>query len=203
MKVDRHSLLTHALRHSVALKFWPLDPPRPPSQGSQVCAQTKHVFSSGHGGFSSLFRNKSDKGSDGTVIVEARLPRPVILIPGQPIPITLITKRDSGYMGTVIIQSVEILLGIITTVRIQGNQSNDRDSVQYPPQNEFKSQPSIRTSRITYLPCQYHWQWRNPPSTRISAVLSILQYYSDVFANSADGHTRRECQETRTGPVSA
>ena len=182
MKVDRHSLLAHALRRSVPLKFWPLDPPRPLSQRSQVYARTKHVFSSGHG-FKSIFRSKQDKATDGAIIVEARLPSPAILILGKPIPITLIIKRDSGYVGTVIIQSVEIVLGITTAIHIQGSVSNDqaRSSIlcqknlnlNLPPEQEelFVFPADINGSREIPLPQGFLPSFR---SCNISRTYSLI-----------------------------
>ena len=89
VRVDRHSLLSRALRHSVHINFWPCDPSRPElSSGTQVNVRTTHIFSSHQGLFQSLFASKPEKQSAGAVIVEARLPRPV-LVAKQPVPVTL------------------------------------------------------------------------------------------------------------------
>jgi hypothetical protein len=59
-------------------------------------------------------------GNGGTVAFEARLPNPAIVVPTEPIPLTLILKRDSGSQGVVYIRSVQIMLGITTFLAAQG-----------------------------------------------------------------------------------
>jgi hypothetical protein len=117
-------MLSRALRHSAPINFWPCDPSPPESSGTQVNVTTKHVFSSHRSLFRSLFASKPNKQSAGAVIIEARLPRSV-LVAKQPVPLTLIITRAGGSL-TAILQSVEILVGSTTCIQVKGEQSYDR-----------------------------------------------------------------------------
>lgn len=68
----------------------------------------------------SLFARKSGPGNAGTIAFEVRLPNPAILVPTEPIPLTLLVKREVGSQGTVYIRSVQVMLGITTFIAAQG-----------------------------------------------------------------------------------
>jgi hypothetical protein len=77
-----------------------------------------------------IFRGITQNADEGGIIVDARLPNPAaILFPGQPIPITLVIKRDNGFAKTIVLQSVEIILNVITTIEIQGEKSSDKSQL--------------------------------------------------------------------------
>jgi len=106
--------------------FCPIEPPRPPSQNNQIFVRKKYTLAitaraEEPGFLSSLFRKPTPMvGNAGTVAFEARLPNPAILVPTEPIPLTLILRRDAGSEGVVYIRSVQIMLGITTFIAAQG-----------------------------------------------------------------------------------
>jgi hypothetical protein len=124
--VNRPSLFSRNLRHIVPFVFCPIEPPRPPPQNTQIFVRKKHTLAvapkAADPGFWGGFFRKGPAlaGNGGTVAFEARLPNPLIIVPTEPIPITLILKRDAGSQGVVYIRSVQIMLGITTYIAAQG-----------------------------------------------------------------------------------
>src|SRR5271170_5793814 len=115
--VNRPSFFSRNLRHIVPFVFCPIEPPRPPPQNSQIFVRKKHTLaqskSADPGFWGGLFRKETPStGNGGTIAFEARLPNPAILVPTEPIPITLLLKRDVGTKGVVYIRSIQIMLGI-------------------------------------------------------------------------------------------
>jgi hypothetical protein len=182
VRVDRYSLLSRAFRHSIHINFWPCDPSRPElSSGTQVNVRTKHIFSSHQGLFQSLFSSKSEKRSAGAVIVEARLPRSV-LVPKQPVPVMLVIARASG-SKTVFLQSVEILVGSTTCIQIKGDRSSDRGQTRIlsknnlnfilqSAQNEMLVQPiDITSGRTINFPNAFPPSFRSCNITRTYSLI--------------------------------
>jgi hypothetical protein len=123
--------LTHALRDLISLKFWPVDPPRQPSQGTRVYAQARQTFSSPTR-LLDIFRGTTQNLNEDTITIDARLPGPVVILsPGQPIPITFLIKRVYGFVRAIQVQSVELILAVVNKVEIQGKQSNDKSQFSF------------------------------------------------------------------------
>jgi hypothetical protein len=128
--VNRPSFFSRNLRHIVPFVFCPIEPPRTPSQNTQIYVRKKHTLpasnppSSSDGGFwGGLFRNKPpapQTGNGGTIAFEARLPNPAIIVPTEPIPLTFLLKRDTGSTGIVYIRTIQVMLGITTYIAAQG-----------------------------------------------------------------------------------
>jgi len=123
--VNRPSFFSRNHRHIVPFVFCPIEPPRPPPQNNQVFVRKKHTLAlsakqQDPGFLAGLFKKTPLSGNGGTIIFEARLPNPPIVVPTEPIPLTLLVKRDSGSEGVVYIRSVRILLGMTTFIAAQG-----------------------------------------------------------------------------------
>jgi hypothetical protein len=124
--VNRHSFFSRNLRHTVPFVFCPVEPPRPPQKG-QMFVRKKHTLApppkaSEPGFWSALFGIPPANltGNGGIVTFEARLPNPPLIVPTEPIPISLILRRDAGSQGIVYIRSIQIMLGITTFIAAQG-----------------------------------------------------------------------------------
>jgi hypothetical protein len=107
----------------VPFVFCPIEPPRPPLQ-SQIFVRKKHILASPprqDSFFSGLFRAKPPAtGNGGTIVFEARLPNPAIIVPTEPIPLTFLVTRDGTHGGVVYIRSVQVILGITTFIASKG-----------------------------------------------------------------------------------
>ena len=130
--VNRPSIFLRNLRQVVPFVFCPIEPPRP-LQTNQIFVRKKltlaqppqAIAESSPGFWGGLFRKApsiASIGSTGVVAFEARLPHPAILVPAQPILVTLYLKRDADSAGIVYIRSIQVMLGITTYVTAQGFQ---------------------------------------------------------------------------------
>jgi len=125
--VNRPSFFTRNLRHIAPFVFCPIEPPRPATT-TQLFVRKKHTLSSAptNGGgastlFSGLFRKPSAaQGNSGTIVFEARMPNPPIIVPTEAVPLTLLVRRDQGSRGVIYIRSVQIMLGTTTYIAAQG-----------------------------------------------------------------------------------
>ena len=124
--VNRPSFFSRNLRQIVPFVFCPIESPRPPPKGQiyvrkrQTLAQDPKSIEPGFWG--GLFGKAptNTTGNGGIVAFEAHLPNPPILVPTEPIPITLVLKRDEGCKGVVYIRSIQIMLAIRTYIAAQG-----------------------------------------------------------------------------------
>lgn len=121
--VNRPSIFSRNLRHTVPFVFCPVEPPRPPPQNSQIFVRKKYTLSVNQRSqessiFGGLFGRRPM--AAGTVAFEARLPNPPILVPTEPIPMTFILKRDADSQGAVYIRTIQVMLGIKTLIAAQG-----------------------------------------------------------------------------------
>lgn len=121
--VARHSLLSFDLKYSVPLKFWPSYDPEPLPREINNYVQVRRFYTSRQGVVEQIFRRKPEKIGEGTVMFEAHLPNPAVLIIGQSIPITLVIERYSGDVGNIHLDTVELSLSSITTIRVRSHES--------------------------------------------------------------------------------
>lgn len=122
--VNRPSFFSRNLRHITPFVFCPIEPPRPTST-TQLFVRKKHTLSSpapsSPGLFNGLFRKPPPaQGNAGTIVFEARMPNPAIIVPTEPLPLTLLVKRAEGSQGIVYVRSVGIMLGTTTFIAAQG-----------------------------------------------------------------------------------
>lgn len=123
--MNRPSFFSRNHRHIIPFVFCPIEPPRPPPQNNQIFVRKKHTLALSAkqqepGLFGNLFKKTPLSGNGGTVAFEARLPNPPILVPTEPIPLTLYLKRVSGSDGVIYVRSVQIMLGMTTFIAAQG-----------------------------------------------------------------------------------
>lgn len=127
--VGRHSLLSSDLKHSAPLQFRSADNSERLPREINSCIRARNFYTSRPGVFETIFRKKPEKMGEGSLIFEARLPSPAVLITGQPIPVTLLIKRDSGDVGNIVLDTIELTLSSITTIRIRSYQSTDETKI--------------------------------------------------------------------------
>jgi hypothetical protein len=123
--VNRPSFFARNHRQIIPFVFCPIEPPRPPPQNNQIFVRKKHTLALSAkqqepGFLAGLFKKTPLSGNGGTIAFEARLPNPPILVPTEPIPVTLYLKRVSGSEGVVYIRSVQIMLAMTTFIAAQG-----------------------------------------------------------------------------------
>jgi len=112
--------------------FFPIEPPRPPSTGSEIFARQKHTFiplsdsQQAQTKLKGLFGKSKDpsirssiEGETPQISLDARLPEPAILTCSQPIPLRLVMKKLHNSGGTIFLGSLEISLIGSTRIRAQ------------------------------------------------------------------------------------
>lgn len=122
--VQRPSIWKENRRSAVGFKFMPIEPPRPPPSNAEAFARRAHEFKAG------MFANQRKKGIFGrtpkplsstppSVLVDARLPSPSILVCRQPLPMRIIIKRNNDSPESVFLVGLEVDLIGTTEVRAQ------------------------------------------------------------------------------------
>jgi len=112
--------------------FFPIEPPRPPSTGSEIFARQKHTFihrpdsPQAKAKVKAFFGKSKDpsglsavEGDAPQISLDARLPEPAILTCSQPIPLRLVMKKLHNPGGTIFLGSLEIALIGSTKIRAQ------------------------------------------------------------------------------------
>jgi len=128
--VSRHSPFKENPRAYTPFNFFPIEPPRAASTGSEVFARQKHAFSafakSGEpvkSKMKGIFGTKKDESASPTskdapfVSVDVRLPEPAILTCNQEIPLRIIVKKLNDYRDSVHLQSLQVSLNGNTKIR--------------------------------------------------------------------------------------
>lgn len=130
--VNRHSFFKENPRAYVPFNFFPIEPPRHPSTGSEVFARQKHRFDTfPAGGASSsakekmkgMFSKKSSApnspitGGAPFISIDARLPEPAILTCNQDVPLRLLLKKLNDFSEPIYLQSLQISLISYTKIR--------------------------------------------------------------------------------------
>lgn len=130
--VNRHSIFKENARAYAPFNFFPIEPPRAPSTGTEVYARQKHQFDAFPGDHAAkdrmkgIFGKKSSAPSSPTIgspgqgpaiSVDARLPAPAILTCNSDVPLRLILKKLNHHAGAVFLQSLQISLIGHTKIR--------------------------------------------------------------------------------------
>ena len=115
--VNRPKFYKTNLRHHDPFVFLPLEPPRPPPTSLESYARKKHEFfvagpPKKSGGFFGGFRR------DNTVppvipvrfAVDARLPSPPIVVPGEPLGLRILLTKLDPFAEVVLLRSLQITL---------------------------------------------------------------------------------------------
>ena len=130
--VNRHSIFKENARAYTPFNFFPIEPPRAPSTGSEVYARQRHQFDAYPGDHAAkdrmkgILSTKSSAPSSPTVgssaqapaiSVDARLPDPAILTCNSDIPLRLILKKLNDHSRAIFLQSLQISLIGHTKIR--------------------------------------------------------------------------------------
>ncbi|KAI7310071.1 hypothetical protein KC315_g12725 [Hortaea werneckii] len=128
--VNRHSFFKENSRAYTPFNFFPIEPPRPPSSGSEVFARQKHTFATLTGqepvkskmkGIFGLKKDNDLKSGYSTeapfVSVDARLPEPAILNCNQEAPLRILVKKLNEFYEPIYLQSLQVSLIGSTKVR--------------------------------------------------------------------------------------
>lgn len=128
--VTRHSIFKENPRAYTPFNFFPIEPPRPESTGSEVYARQKHAFSlypaeaeKGKSKMKSFFISKEQSESGAPVAeapyvsVDIRLPEPAILTCNKEIPLRIVVKKLNSNNETVYLQSLQVQLVGHTRIR--------------------------------------------------------------------------------------
>ncbi|KAI7400733.1 hypothetical protein KC336_g14811 [Hortaea werneckii] len=128
--VNRHSFFKENSRAYTPFNFFPIEPPRPPSSGSEVFARQKHTFATLTGqepvkskmkGIFGLKKDNDLKSGYSTeapfVSVDARLPEPAILNCNQEVPLRILVKKLNEFHEPIYLQSLQVSLIGSTKVR--------------------------------------------------------------------------------------
>lgn len=138
--INRQSFFKENPRAYTPFNFFPIEPPRPPSSGSEIYARQKHSFSAFPEGepvkakMRSMFSLKKEPASPTAsadapfVSVDARLPEPAILTCNQEVPLRLIVKRLNGHQGPLYLQSLQVSLIGNTKIRAHDVHRNESNS---------------------------------------------------------------------------
>ncbi|EME46644.1 hypothetical protein DOTSEDRAFT_70604 [Dothistroma septosporum NZE10] len=130
--VNRHSIFKENARAYAPFNFFPIEPPRAPSTGTEVYARQKHhfdpypddhtvkdrtkgIFGKKSGAPNSPTTGGSTQGP--AISVDARLPEPAILTCNSDIPLRLIVKRINDSAGAIFLQSLQVSLIGHTKIR--------------------------------------------------------------------------------------
>ena len=111
-------------RQFADFKFFPIEPPRPPSSKQEAYARRQHEFApSGQPRKRSMFETsrKADglpfEREPGRFRVDARLPNPAIITCNEPLPLRVLIQKQSGSSERPILQSIQIELIGYTHIR--------------------------------------------------------------------------------------
>ncbi|KAI6839676.1 hypothetical protein KC365_g16764 [Hortaea werneckii] len=128
--VNRHSFFKENSRAYTPFNFFPIEPPRPPSSGSEVFARQKHTFATLTGQepvkskMKGIFGLKKDNDLKSGyskeapfVSVDARLPEPAILNCNQEVPLRILVKKLNEFHEPIYLQSLQVSLIGSTKVR--------------------------------------------------------------------------------------
>ncbi|KAI7675073.1 hypothetical protein KC322_g15541, partial [Hortaea werneckii] len=128
--VNRHSFFKENSRAYTPFNFFPIEPPRPSSSGSEVFARQKHTFAmmtaqepvkSKMKGMFGLKKDSDLKSGYSTeapfVSVDARLPEPAILNCNQEVPLRILVKKLNEFHEPIYLQSLQVSLIGNTKVR--------------------------------------------------------------------------------------
>lgn len=122
--VQRPSIWKENKRSAIGFKFMPIEPPRPPLTSAEAFARRAHAFQPG------LFQLQKKRGLFGksprqlsneppSVLVDARLPSPSILVCRDPLPLRIIIKRQNASPEQLFLLGLEVNLVGATDVRAQ------------------------------------------------------------------------------------
>lgn len=131
--VSRHSIFKENPRAYAPFNFFPIEPPRPSSSGSEVYARQRHVFTPfpedvpSKEKMRSLFGKKSSAPNSPmsagfpkdapNLSLDVRLPEPALLTCNKHIPLRLLLKRLNSSHDSVSLQSLQISLIGLTKIR--------------------------------------------------------------------------------------
>lgn len=129
--INRRSMFKENPRAYTPFNFFPIEPPRPASSGSEVYARQRHSFSAFPDGGGEPTKSKmkgifgmkekappSATTADAPVVsVDARLPEPSILTCNQEVPLRIIVKKTNEAREPIYLQSLQIALIGLTKVR--------------------------------------------------------------------------------------
>ncbi|EME82853.1 uncharacterized protein MYCFIDRAFT_137486 [Pseudocercospora fijiensis CIRAD86] len=115
--VNRHSIFKENPRAYVPFNFFPIEPPRPPSTGSEVFARQKHLFDSFPDGGASSAPDSPLNGGSPFISIDARLPEPAVLTCNQDVPLRLMLKKLNDFSEPIYLQSLQISLISYTKIR--------------------------------------------------------------------------------------
>lgn len=121
--VQRPSIWKENRRSAIGFKFMPIEPPRPPTTQAEAFARRPHTFKP------SMYQPQK-KGLFGrtpqpvtsnpfSVLVDARLPSPTILVCRTPLPLRLLIKKQTNSPEQIFLRGLEVDLIGITHVRAQ------------------------------------------------------------------------------------
>ena len=113
--VKMHSFFKENPRAYMPFKFFPIEPPRPPSSGTEVYARQKHQFNtendSAKSKMKSIFRTSATASNDAPHFsVDVRLPEPAILTCNDTLPLRIIVKKLNDCDAMLYLQSLQISL---------------------------------------------------------------------------------------------
>lgn len=122
--VQRPSIWKENRRSAIGFKFMPIEPPRPPPSNAEAFARRAHTFrpTMYHPQKRALFGRTmaamppSDPFS---VLVDARLPSPTILVCRTPLPLRLLIKKQNDSPEQIFLRGLEVDLIGTTCVRAQ------------------------------------------------------------------------------------
>lgn len=108
----------------VGFKFLPIEPPRPPSSNAEAFARREHAFTAngfGNAKKRGLFARQPKPLSilAPSVLVDARLPSPSILVCREPLPLRVIIKKQNASQEYVFLVGLQVDLIGTTQVRAQ------------------------------------------------------------------------------------
>lgn len=135
--VNRHSMFKENPRAYTPFNFFPIEPPRPASTGSEIYARQKHNFNAFHeepmkSKMKGIFGRKDPTtvvvGEAPFVSVDARLPEPPILTCNHEIPLRLLVKKLNAHSEPVYLQSLQISLIGSTMIRAQNVYREENNS---------------------------------------------------------------------------
>ncbi|OBT89559.1 hypothetical protein VE02_01752 [Pseudogymnoascus sp. 03VT05] len=123
--VQRPSIWKENRRNEIGFKFMPIDRPRPPTSNAEAFARRPYAFQAG-----SIASNGKKRGMFArqptalspvapSVLVDARLPSPSILVCRKPIPLRIIVKKQNDSPEYVFLVGLHVDLIAKTEVRAQ------------------------------------------------------------------------------------
>ncbi len=121
--VQRPSIWKENRRSAIGFKFMPIEPPRPPHTNAEAFARREHTFKA----MSYLAKRKGlfsrqpsqTAGVERSVVVDARLPSPSIIVCRESLPMRLIIKKQNDSPEQIFLLGLEVDLIGTTNVRAQ------------------------------------------------------------------------------------